>query len=135
VTDILPRKIIDEIVSSGVVAIDPLRGKSGIQGLGIATGNKFFYIPKQQWWDEFIAELVASRLEITCFNIRRIVDIIPSERLVYDVRLIPGKFLGSLSELMSMKLSNARETRLLVETEERISAHIRAARTAQIDPD
>lgn len=128
-----PYPHIIDICRHGPFAIEPLRGRNGVQGLAIAAGTHYFFIPKKEWWDEFVQELFrTTEGPIACWDMRRIIDFPLPDGPIYDMRLVAG---GDKTLLAAMKEANREGpfTRKLAEIEQRVAAHTRAAKTTKVD--
>lgn len=128
-----PYPHIIETCRTGPIAVEPFRGRTGVLGLAIVTEGKYFFIPRKEWWDEFISELFReTKGHIACFDLRRIIDFPLPDGPVYDMRAVFGgdkTLLGVMREVHKEYVL----TKRLSEVEQRIAAHVRAAKTAKVD--
>jgi DNA polymerase I-like protein with 3'-5' exonuclease and polymerase domains len=115
------------------VALEPFRNAAGVRGIAIATQDRYYFVPKDENWDDFLRDLWAIRAQLSIINIRRMVDLIPRDRLVYDMRLVHQDNVGFV-QLMKNVCPGSPEHKTLEELEQKMAAHIRAAKTVHIDP-
>lgn len=116
-----------------MIAVEPLRGRGGLRGLAICSGDDRFLVRRDDWGDGFLRELLTCTEEpISCFDVRRIIDMPLPERPVHDVRLVWGGD-RTLLAVMREAMPDAELTRRLIGLEQRVTAHSRAARTAHVD--
>lgn len=124
-------QIIAEVRASKIVAVEPFRGYRGVYGLGMTNGDKYWYIPKKDWWDEFLNELFSSKCTFVCYDMRRMLDMHVHHANIADIRTLVDDG-SSLLRSMQHTQKNNKLTEQLAAAELRMSANIKAIKTAHV---
>jgi DNA polymerase I-like protein with 3'-5' exonuclease and polymerase domains len=127
------QNIIKEISESDAFAVEPFRGNRGIFGIAVSNGEKYWFIPKKEGWDDFLKELFSLKNEIICFDMRRIMDFPIDDASIVDMKTILGGGEGSLLNRMKEHFALSPITVRLADIEQRAAANYRAIRAAQVD--
>jgi hypothetical protein len=128
--------IINEIRASKYVSVEPFRGYRGVYGIAISNNEKYWFIPKKEWWDEFLTELFQlSQTNFVCFDIRRLLDFPINKSNIVDVRTLLDGGEGTLLRKMQQNHPRNPLTEQLAEAEQRMAANMRSIRTTNTQLD
>lgn len=127
--------IIQECAKAPRVVIDPVKGRDGHWGVTLVAGDKYFFVPRKEGWDEFVRELLLIKSELGVWDIRRIIDWpLDDWRVVFDLKSLQGgdTTLSSLARSYTKATANPVYQRFL-DLDAKIVAHARAMKTTKID--
>jgi len=124
--------IISEICSWSFAALEPFRGKAGTYGVAISNGEKYYFIPKKYWWDEFMTDLMKSGARFVVFDMRRVIDWPLGTADVVDVKTLCGGE-KSLPQAMRNFMVDSYLTERLNDVDRSMAANLRALKTAQVE--
>lgn len=124
------RHVVSECSLAGEATIDPVRGRDGLWGASVVTGNKYFFVPRGEGWDEFQRELIAS-VPVNCWDVRRLLDWpLTDERVVWDVRLLHG---GDSTLPSAARAQRSEAFSKYLDLDQRMVAHARALKQVHVD--
>jgi DNA polymerase I-like protein with 3'-5' exonuclease and polymerase domains len=127
------QNIIQEISSGPACVIEPLRGSRAVYGLAISNGEKYWFIPKKEWWNDFLADLFKLPQDFLCFDMRRILDFPIGESTIIDLKTLLGGGETSLLNRMREHYPNSPLTARLADVEGRMMANLRAIKTSRVE--
>ena len=117
------------------ITIDPFKGRDGNWGLSLVVGDKYFFVPRKDDWDEFIQELLSVRAQIGVWDVRRILDFpLTTTRLIWDIKSLStmGTSLPSAVQTATKTSAHPAFAKYL-EADQRVIAHARALKTTKIN--
>lgn len=126
------KHIIEEIQTNRICAMEPFRGKI-LHGIALSNGQKYWFIPKKEWWDDFVNDLFHSSATLVCFDMRRMMDFPINNSQIVDIKTILGGGEITLVARAKQHFQNSPMTAKLADMEMMMSANLRAVKTAQVD--
>lgn len=126
--------IINEIGAGGPLVIEPFRGKQALYGMGVVSGQKYWFIPCKDWWNEFLDDLRKTRVPWIVFDMRRVMDFGIERIEIIDIKTLCGGGETSLLSRMKELTPTSYLIERLADLESRNAANYRAMKTAQVDP-
>lgn len=127
------QNIIDEIKRAKCCVIEPFRSPKASYGMALLADDHYFFIPKKDWWDEFLADLFKCNTTFVCFDVRRLMDTLISTANYVDMKTILGGGEGSLLSRVKEQLPGRSMTQGLIDIENQAAANLRAIKAAQVD--
>ena len=123
-----PLEIINELKSSPVVCIEPVKGRDGLCGVALVSMDKYYFIPRGDDWNEVMKEILKVDGELCVWDLRRIIDWpLSDDRVVYDVKSVYG---GDQSiQALAKKVAGQH----FLELDQKMVAHARALKTVKMD--
>ncbi len=128
-------RVLDHCTACKEAVIDPVKGRDGLWGISLVAGDRYFFVPRDDGWDEFQCSLLSLPTKLAVWDVRRVIDWpLSDSKVVWDVRSL----YGGERNLLSLAQETAKTRPLaayfrFIELEQRMAAHTRALRTARID--
>lgn len=127
------QSIIDEVARGQCCVIEPFRSPRTSYGMALLADERYFFIPRKEWWDSFVANLMRVSTTFVCFDMRRIMDLPLSQASVVDMKTILGGGETPLLNRAREQLPGSPLVARLAELENQAAANLRAIRTAHVD--
>ncbi len=128
--------ILEACARNGAAIVDPAKGRDGLWGVSLVTGDKYFFVPRNEQWKEFRDALLASDVRLGVWDLRRIIEWpLEAGRVIWDVKSLcyNGDYtLPALAQAMTKKTASPIFQRFL-DLDQKVVAHSRALKTARID--